>query len=213
MGGRVLDIACGKAEGLIQIATRYTISGVGVPGAGRCQLHAPDSSFDLVICLGASWVFGGYHGTVRRLGSLARSGGQVMVGEPFWIREPELDYLHATDTPREIYGTHAGNAAAGEPEGLSLLYTLVSSPADWDRYAGRRWVLQSGMQRFIGMTLMRRGFLAGPAAGEIRTCSGGGTAWVGRSTSSVRRRGKLTDRAGGGPCRTMLSSSQVPITE
>lgn len=164
-GGRVLDIACGKAECLIRIASRYNISGVGVDlcpdflEAARTKARegvpptsallfveqdgasftAPEGSFDLVILLGASWVFGGYQGTVRRLAALVKSGGQVMVGEPFWIREPDPEYLAATDTPRETYSTHAGNAALGEQEGLSLLYTLVSSPADWDRFEGRRW--------------------------------------------------------------------------
>ncbi|HYF94112.1 MAG TPA: class I SAM-dependent methyltransferase [Symbiobacteriaceae bacterium] len=164
-GGRVLDIACGKAECLIRIASRYTITGVGVDlcpeflAAARTAARqsvpststlsfveqdgasyaAPDGSFDLTVCLGASWVFGGYQGTVRRLASLVRPGGQIMVGEPFWIREPDLDYLNATDMHREAFRTHAGNAAVGEQEGLSLLYTLVSSPADWDRYEGRRW--------------------------------------------------------------------------
>lgn len=164
-GGRVLDIACGKAECLIRIASRYPISGVGVDisaafleaaraaAAARVPAHstlsflemdgaaytAPDSSLDLAICLGASWVYGGHRGTLRRLASLVRPGGQVLVGEPFWIREPDPEYLTASDTARDTYGTHAGNVTVGEEEGLSLLYTLVSSPQDWDRYEGLRW--------------------------------------------------------------------------
>ena len=164
-GAHLLDIACGKAEGLIRIATRYPISGIGVDlsplfldAARAAAQHrvpphstlsfaeqdgatyaAPDGSFDLAICLGASWIFGGYRGTVRRLTSLVRPGGQVLVGEPFWLHEPDPAYLAASDTPRGAHGTHAENAAAGEAEGLTLVYTLVSSPADWDRYEGLRW--------------------------------------------------------------------------
>jgi SAM-dependent methyltransferase len=163
-GAHLLDIACGKAEGLIRIATRYPIAGVGVDlcplflesARAAAQLRvpshstltfveqdgatypAPDSSLDLAICLGASWVFGGYRGTVRRLASLVKPGGQVLVGEPFWQTEPDPAYLAASDTARADHGTHAENAAAGEAEGLTLLYTLVSSPQDWDRYEGLR---------------------------------------------------------------------------
>ncbi|MFZ5822991.1 MAG: SAM-dependent methyltransferase [Bacillota bacterium] len=164
-GARVLDIACGKAEGLIRIASRYPVSGVGVDlcrtflDAARASAQerlpptstlsfaeqdgatytAPDGHFDLAICLGASWVFGGYQATLRRLARFVKPGGQVMVGEPFWTREPDPEYLEASQTGREDYGTHATNAAAGEAEGLTLLYTLVSSQQDWDRYEGRRW--------------------------------------------------------------------------
>ncbi|MGE5674133.1 MAG: class I SAM-dependent methyltransferase [Mycobacterium leprae] len=165
LGARLLDIACGKAESLIRIACRYPVSGIGVDispafvaAAGvaaesRVPPHsalsfveqdgaaftAPEGSFDLTICLGASWVFGGHRGTLRRMAALTRSGGQVLVGEPFWAREPDEAYLLASDTPRELHGTHAQNVATGEQDGLTFLYALVSSPADWDRYEGLRW--------------------------------------------------------------------------
>ncbi|HWH71148.1 MAG TPA: methyltransferase domain-containing protein, partial [Candidatus Sulfotelmatobacter sp.] len=103
-GGRVLDIACGKAECLIRIASRYRIAGVGVDlcpdfleaAHTRAQavvpptsalsfveqdgasFTAPDNSFDLGILLGASWIFGGYQGAVRRLASFVRPGGQIL---------------------------------------------------------------------------------------------------------------------------------------
>jgi hypothetical protein len=73
------------------------------------------------------------------LATLVKPGGQIMVGEPFWAREPEQAYLDACDMDRAECGTHAGNAAVGEAEGLTLLYTLVSSQGDWDRYEGLRW--------------------------------------------------------------------------
>lgn len=164
-GARVLDIACGKAEPLIRIACRYPINGVGVdlcpdfvaaaraataerlPASssveiieqGGAQYTAPDGSFDLAICLGASWVFGGHRGTVRRLASLVRPGGQVLVAEPHLMREPEPANSEAGGERREAFGTHAQNAAVGAEEGLALLYTVVSTQADWDRYEGRRW--------------------------------------------------------------------------
>ncbi len=165
-GARVLDIACGKAEPLLRIASRYQISGVGVDisadfvAAARkaaqerlpegspleflemdgAAFSAPAGSFDLAICLGASWVFKGHRGTLRRLAELVKPGGQVLVGEPYWMQEPTPEYQAASGEVREAYGTHAENAAAGAEEGLTLLYTVVSSQSDWDRYEGRRWL-------------------------------------------------------------------------
>lgn len=40
---------------------------------------------------------------------------------------------------RDSFGTHYGNAEAGEALGLELVYTFVSSKADRDRYEGLQW--------------------------------------------------------------------------
>ncbi|HPZ12426.1 MAG TPA: class I SAM-dependent methyltransferase [Bacillota bacterium] len=106
-GGKVLDIACGKAELLVRLAGRYDIKGVGVDLSPYCIREAeekrqrlapgadleffcldgaeyrPDKpkSFDLIICLGASWIWKGSRGTLRALKQRTRSGGLIMAGE------------------------------------------------------------------------------------------------------------------------------------
>ena len=40
---------------------------------------------------------------------------------------------------RSAFGTHLENAQAGQALGLELVYTLASSPDDWDRYEGLQW--------------------------------------------------------------------------
>jgi hypothetical protein len=66
-------------------------------------------------------------------------GGWVIAGEPYWRQEPSEEYLQASGITREAFGTHAGNAEAGERLGLALVHTLVSSQDDWDRYEGLQW--------------------------------------------------------------------------
>ena len=164
VGARVLDIACGKGEMLVRLAERYGIEGVGVdispycirdamekakarvPGASLtflemdgAQFVAEEGSFDLAMCLGASFVFGGYRGTLRALARFVRPGGQVLVGEPYWKTTPPPEYLAATGLRPDEFGTHADNVAAGIQEGLVPLYTLVSSEDDWDRYEALQW--------------------------------------------------------------------------
>lgn len=163
-GARVIDIACGKGEVLVRLAERYGIDGVGVDISPYCirdavqrakarvpearltflemdgaQFDAEEGSFDLAMCLGASWVYGGYRGTLRALARLVRPGGQMAVGEPYWRTTPSPEYLAAAGLRADEFGTHAENVAAGVEEGLVALYTLVSSEDDWDRYEALQW--------------------------------------------------------------------------
>ncbi len=165
-GARVLDIACGKAEMLARLAERYRISGVGVDlspyfisdARRKLQERAPQAdiqlldmdgaqyqpeapgSFDLAMCVGASWVFQGHRGTLRALKGMARPGGLILVGEPFWIREPGDEYLAEPGTPkREEFANHHDNVVVGEEEGMAPLYTSVSNQDDWDRYTTLQW--------------------------------------------------------------------------
>ena len=163
-GARVLDIACGKGELLVRLAERHAISGVGVdlspyciatlralaaarvPGA-ELELLTLDGvdyggapgSFDLACCVGASWTFGGHEATLRALAAFVRPGGQVLVGEPFWRRDPEPAYLEWSGMHHPDFGTHAENVRVGISVGLVPLYALASSEDDFDRYESLQW--------------------------------------------------------------------------
>jgi hypothetical protein len=100
---------------------------------------AEPGSFDLAVCLGASWIFGGHAGTLRALRAATRPGGQVLVGEGFWRKEPDLAYLEASRLRREDFGTHRENVATGTATGLTPLLALVSPDDDWDRYETLTW--------------------------------------------------------------------------
>lgn len=160
----VLDIGCGKGEFLTRLAERYACSGVGVdlspyfireameraasrvPSAhlafqeidGAKYEGRPDA-FDLVICLGASWIWNGHRGTLTALTRWSKPGGQILVGEPFWQREPDAEYLKAAEVSQGTFGTHFQNVQTGIELGLTLLHTMVSNGDDWDRYEGLQW--------------------------------------------------------------------------
>jgi hypothetical protein len=61
------------------------------------------------------------------------------VGEPYWRHEPEREYLEAIGVTRNDFGTHYQNVEVGREHGLEVVYTLVSSQDDWDRYEGLQW--------------------------------------------------------------------------
>jgi len=162
-GSTVLDIASGKGEILTRLAERYEISGVGVdispyfvedterrfkeriPGAKIEILnmdaadYITDQLFDLTMCIGASWVYQGHKGTLSALKKMTKPGGLILVGEPFWIKDPDEAYLAAEEFTRDMFGTHYDNVIVGEDEGLLPLYTLVSNQDDWDRYETLKW--------------------------------------------------------------------------
>jgi SAM-dependent methyltransferase len=164
-GAHVLDIAMGKGEFIIRMAERYEIKGTGidlspyfvsdaeekykerVPDAHLTFLemdganYRPDKpeSFDLVACIGASWIYGGHKETLKTLKAMAAPGSWVVVGEPYWRQEPAAAYLEAIGQERSSFGMHCENAEAGQTLGLELVYTMASNPDDWDRYEGLQW--------------------------------------------------------------------------
>ena len=104
-------------------------------------------SLTLASCIGASWVFGGHAQTLDALVGMAEPDGWVIVGEPYWLREPSDDYLQAIGLTRDAFGSHAENVEAGERRGLDLVHTLVSSKDDWDRYEGLQWLAMADYAR------------------------------------------------------------------
>ena len=164
-GAKVLEIATGKGEFILRLAERYKIEGTGLDisqyhiadAQKKCKERLPDArltflvmdgadykpdkpeSFDLVACIGASWIYGGHKETLKALNEMAAPGSWVVVGEPYWRHEPAAEYLKATGDERDSFGLHYENAQAGQDLGLELVYTIVSSPDDWDRYEGLQW--------------------------------------------------------------------------
>jgi len=101
--------------------------------------HPAAGTFDLASCMGGSWVFGGIRPTLRFLAQATRPGGCVVVGQPFWKKEPVAEYLGWSGMARDEFGSHAGNVEAGEAEELVPRLALVSSDDEWDRYETLQW--------------------------------------------------------------------------
>ena len=168
-GAEVTDIGCGTGEMLIRLAERFRVKGVGVDKSPYCIREAkqrkhdrvpraklefleldgaryrpPDGKLsDLAMCIGATWIYGGYKNTLHDLSRMTRPLGRVMVGEPFWRKDPPQEYLDAGGLSRDSFSTHYDNATGGESQGLGLVYTLVSNEDAWDRYEALHWYAAS----------------------------------------------------------------------
>ena len=163
---RVLDIGCGKGESLIRLVKLFNISGIGVDLSpyhskdckGNINKRVPSSdikilemdgakykpdeneTYDLSMCLGASWIYNGFKGTIEALKKMTKPEGLIIVGEPYWLKEPDDEYLKMSGIKKEGFNSHYKNIDVGEKEGLYCVYTLVSNHDDWDHYETLQWL-------------------------------------------------------------------------
>jgi SAM-dependent methyltransferase len=155
---RVLDIACGKCGPALVLASSFGCWITGVErapefvAAARERIAAaafgnlievvqsdgrefplePDS-WDVALCLGATFVWDDLDGTLAALVPAVRPGGHVVVGEPYWRRSPPV----GTDSMG--YVSLAETGAKVERHGVSLIGLISSSTDDWDRYESLHW--------------------------------------------------------------------------
>lgn len=123
-------------EAAARRAPAAAIESVVMDGAAY---RAESASFDLASCIGASWTFGGHRETLRALAAAVKPGGKIVVGEPFWKRTPDPEYLAWSGQRADEYGSHEANVEAGVTEGLAPWFALASSDAEWDRYETLQW--------------------------------------------------------------------------
>jgi SAM-dependent methyltransferase len=168
-GARVLDVACGPAEVLRRIAARWEIQGTGydsdaeqIERARRASPELelliadepPPGPFDLVVCIASTHALGGFPDALRRLRELVSPGGQILVGEGYWQREPAPEFLDALGgaTADEL-PDYSGLFATAEDAGLTALWSCVASERDWDRY---EWTQVLNAERHGGEQLRER---------------------------------------------------------
>ena len=155
---RVLDIACGKCGPALVLASTFGCRIMGVEqssefaAAGRervaeaglgelievvesdgREFPLEPESWDVALCLGATFVWDDLDGTLSALVPAVRPGGQVVVGEPYWRRAAPV----GMDTMGYVSLSETG--AKFERQGLALTGLISSSTDDWDRYESLHW--------------------------------------------------------------------------
>jgi SAM-dependent methyltransferase len=162
----ILDLASGSGEMLCTWARDHGTRGVGVDISvdfvdasvirarqlgvadrvsfvhGDASVHVSDEPVDIAACLGATWIGGGPLGTIDLLARSLRPGGMVLVGEPFWIKEPETEDVvrgcHAQD--RSDFATLPDLVTSFGRHGWDLVEMVLADQDDWDRYAAAQWL-------------------------------------------------------------------------
>jgi len=165
-GRRMLDLASGSGEMLCTWARDHGIVGTGVDlstaftdrararavelgVADRVDfVHADaagwvsDQPVDVAACLGATWIGDGVAGTVRLLNRSLHPGGLLLVGEPFWRRDPP-DLVTAQGC-----GARDRDEFLSLPEllgqfsqlGCDVVEMVLADQDSWDRYEAAQWL-------------------------------------------------------------------------
>jgi SAM-dependent methyltransferase len=160
---RIIDVGCDKGEFLIRLYNLYAISGIGIDKSPYCideckhqkaeraptaeidyllmdgKDYVAHENFDLACCMGASWIWGGIKSTLSALSEMTRLEGLVVLGEPYWKKEPADEFLRLEEIKRSNYHTHKENVLIGDQLGLTCIYTLASDTEDWDSYETLHW--------------------------------------------------------------------------
>lgn len=161
-GMRILDLACGKGEMLCQFARRFGTSGVGIDvfppvledarrRAGELRVGeqvefvqgdaaTPPSgigSFDVVSCLGASWIGGGLAGTLEIMKDHVGAGRWLLVGDVYWARPPSVALENRYG---QTFADLEGTLDLFEAARVDLVEMVITNLDDWDRYAASQWL-------------------------------------------------------------------------
>ena len=173
-GMRHLDLACGKGEMLCRWSARSGLSGVGVDISNvfleAARQRAADldvahritfveanastypiehNAFDIVSCIGATWIGEGLTGTLQMMcDGLRGRDSLLLVGEPYWIDEPPpeaIEWIVGGD--QQAYTTLAGTLDRIESAGFELVEMVLADHHGWDRYEARKWMAVSDWLR------------------------------------------------------------------
>jgi SAM-dependent methyltransferase len=169
-----LDLCCGKGEMLCRWSAQSGLTGTGIDispvflQAARQRATALQCServtfveadagaypitpgaFDIVSCIGATWIGGGLAGTLGLMRpGLRDRDSLLLVGEPYWIDAPTDEaYAAIVDGDRDLFTTLAGTHERIEAAGLELVEMVLADHHGWDRYVAAQWMTVSNWLR------------------------------------------------------------------
>jgi len=164
-GMKQLDLACGKGEMLCRWIQTYGISGEGVDISSvfldaakqrAAELNVsekvrfvqgdageypqPTHDFDVVSCIGATWIGKGLTGTLELMKPAHKPGGLLLVGEPYWIEPPLESVYAAMGVSKDDFVSLEETLDRFESAGTRLVEMVLADHNGWDRYEAPQWL-------------------------------------------------------------------------
>ncbi|HVO66968.1 MAG TPA: class I SAM-dependent methyltransferase, partial [Syntrophales bacterium] len=165
-GTRVLDLGSGSGEMLCTWARDYGVIGTGIDMSqlfteqaklraeelgvadqvkfthGDAAGYVSDEKVGVAACVGATWIAGGVVGTIELLAQSLRTGGIILIGEPYWRQLPPTEDV--------AKGCLAGSISdfLMLPEllasfgrlGYDVVEMVLADQDSWDRYEAAKWL-------------------------------------------------------------------------
>jgi SAM-dependent methyltransferase len=98
-----------------------------------------DEQFDIVTCIGATWIGDGLVGTLELMRPRVEPGGLIAVGEPYWI-DPLPSGMSVLGVADGEFASLAGTLDRCDAADFDLVEMVLASPDDWDRYVAAQWM-------------------------------------------------------------------------
>lgn len=155
---RVIDLGCGDGAFLIRMGRHTQIKGIGVDnseslieaanqalaletGASQLTFVCADATqyldtvppAEVIVCLGAEYIFGGYRQLLQKAKSKLTPQGKLLVGTVYWKQPPSVEYLALMDGENPHFDLLTTVQIARE-EGFIPLGVHRSNDDEWDSF-------------------------------------------------------------------------------
>ena len=164
-GTRVLDLGSGSGEMLCTWARDFGIIGTGIDMSqlfseqaklraeelgvadrvkfihGDAAGYVADEKVDVAACVGATWIGGGVAGTIELLTQSLRTGGLLLIGEPYWVQLPPTEDVAKGCSVASIsdYLKLPELLASFGHLGYDVVQMVLADQEGWDRYEAAKW--------------------------------------------------------------------------
>lgn len=165
-GTRVLDLGSGSGEMLCTWARDHGIVGTGIDMSplfteqAKLRAHdlgvaqqvefihddaagyASEDKFDVAACVGATWIGGGVAGTIELLAQSLRTGGVILIGEPYWRQLPPTEDVAKGCLANSIsdFLVLPRLIASFGQIGYDVVEMVLANQDGWDRYEAAKWL-------------------------------------------------------------------------
>ncbi|MEW6514704.1 MAG: methyltransferase domain-containing protein [Pseudomonadota bacterium] len=165
-GARMLDLGSGSGEMLCTWARDHGVAGTGIDMSqlfteqakhravelgvadqvtfihGDAAGYVADGKVDVAACVGATWIGGSVAGTIGLLARSLRSGGIILIGEPFWRQLPPTEEVAKgclAHTISDFLMLPELLASFGRL-GYDVVEMILADQDGWDRYEAAKWL-------------------------------------------------------------------------
>lgn len=165
-GASVLDLGSGSGEMLCTWARDHGITGTGIDMSplfteqakrravelgvadqvkfihGDAAGYVSDQKVAVAACVGATWIAGGVAGTMALLAQSLRTGGVILIGEPFWRQLPPTEDVAKGCLANAIadFLTLPELIASFGHLGYDVVEMVLADQDGWDRYEAAKWL-------------------------------------------------------------------------